>query len=321
MLNEEVGNIWGYRQDELLGRSVGMLLPAESRVRYRAAFETYLKVPVGERPEPRFSIEGLRKDGTVFPLEVTVAQTWFGERLLLTAAVRDIPERVRAENQIKSALREKEALLKEIHHRVKNNLQVIVSLLYLQAAHLKDEQAFAAFRDSESRVKSMALLHEKLYRSKNLSKIDMSDYVQALTRDLFLTYRLGSPRIQLTLDIENIALGMDTALHCGLIINELASNSLKHAFPGESSGQLSVVLRDLGSGTYSLVVRDDGIGLPEGTLLGKRASSGLETIGLDLVLTLVEHLEGRLEVETEGGTTVKIVFKDVDADQPETVVA
>jgi two-component sensor histidine kinase len=256
----------------------------------------------------RFEAEGKRKDGSIFPIEVSAARTKIGDRNLVTVALRDITERKRAEAQITAALAEKEALLKEIHHRVKNNLQVVVSLLHLQSEHVKDRTAHGVFLDSENRVKSMALMHENLYRSKDLSSIHVSDYIQTLARDLTRSYSLTSSGVELAVHVEDLVLGMDSAIHCGLLVNELVSNALKHAFPGNRPGSVTVDLREVEDGRYSLIVRDDGVGLPR-TFDSRRS----DTLGLQLVHTLAEHLDGTVAIRSGPGTEFEIRFRDVDA--------
>ena len=226
---------------------------------------------------------------------------------LVTAAVRDITERKRAEEQINAALAEKEALLAEIHHRVKNNLQMVVSLLHLQSGHVKDEAAHSIFLDSENRVKAMALMHERLYRSEALSRIDLSDYIETLARDLFRAYGLESSGVDLQLDIEDLPLGIDTVIHCGLLVNELVSNAFKHAFPEGGKGKVTVALREQSAGRFELVVKDDGVGLPSNFDLTKS-----DTLGLQLISTLTDQLDGTLAVESSKGAEFRIVFRDRD---------
>jgi PAS domain S-box-containing protein len=218
--------------------------------------------------------------------------------------VEDITERKNMEDSIKASLREKEVLLKEIHHRVKNNLQVISSMLNLQSAYVKDKQALDLFTESRNRVKSMALIHEKLYQSKDLARIDFGDYVRTLAEDLFHSYRMGPADIKLTIDIEDVLLDIDKALSCGLIINELVSNSLKYAFPPDTAGQISISLHSDADGIFTLIVSDNGKGVPENIDFRY-----VKSLGLQLVSLLTEQLDGAIEVEGKGGTSFTISFK------------
>ncbi len=211
--------------------------------------------------------------------------------------------------QIASSLREKEVLLREVHHRVKNNMQVISSLLNLQSDKLRDKQYIAMFNESRNRILAMALVHEKLYRSEDIANIDFSDYIASLANGLFSFYDISPLRIQLKLDIESINLVLDTSIPCGLIINELISNALKHAFPDDSKGELSISFRKLnvlGKDTYNLIVKDNGVGVPADLDFRKTRS-----LGLQLVTTLVEHqLQGSLKLERTSGTEFNILFRE-----------
>jgi hypothetical protein len=217
--------------------------------------------------------------------------------------VRDITERKQTEEKIMASLREKEVLLKEIHHRVKNNLQIVSSLLYLQITRTEHPGAVSALRESQSRVKSMALIHEKLYRSPDLASIDMGSYTKSLDSDLRNTLRTEAASVRLTLNIENIPLGISEAIPCGLIINELVSNSLKHAFPGGKGGEVTIQLARADSNCITLSVSDNGVGIPE-----EMDIRSLPSLGLSLVHSLVEQLGGTLRLERNGGTTFTITF-------------
>ena len=208
-------------------------------------------------------------------------------------------------------LGEKEVLLKEIHHRVKNNLQIISSLLYLNSKKIKDKDALNMFKDSQNRVKSIALVHERLYRSHNLGKIDFKEYVQHLTNDLFKSYAVnsnGSRLIKLDINIRDIFTNIELAVPCGLIINEIISNSLKYAFPEngmeEEEGIIKINFNKNEEDEFVLVVSDNGIGMPEGINEKKKLS-----LGLQLVETLVNQLEGTLEICSDNGAVFIIKFK------------
>lgn len=309
MVNRQVQRIWGYEESELLGKKIEVLFPQAHVGGERSVYSFHSEGARAPLTHTRVEAEGRRKDGSIFPIELSAARTRIGERNLVTVALRDITERRRAEEQITAALAEKEALLKEIHHRVKNNLQVVVSLLHLQSEHVKDPTSHGIFLDSESRVKSMALMHEKLYRSKDLSSIHVSDYIETLARDLTRSYRLTSSAVSLELRVDDLVLGMDSAIHCGLLVNELVSNALKHAFPGGRTGRVVVELTRVADAHYLLVVRDDGVGLSTQTDGAKT-----DTLGLQLVHTLAEHLDGRVTVRSGPGTEFQIHFRDVDVE-------
>lgn len=216
-------------------------------------------------------------------------------------------ERKEAEDKLKTSLAEKEVLLREIHHRVKNNLQIITSLLNLQSRHIEDEPALDMFQESRNRVRSMALVHEKLYRSNDLAKVDFSEYIQSLGRHLFMSYGINSAVIDLDVRVSDVFLDINTSIPCGLIINELISNSLKHAFYGRKQGKIHVGLGPGKNGKYKLLVKDDGVGLPKGLDVKKT-----ESLGLQLVTMLVEQLQGTLRIENKKGTAIEIIFERLD---------
>jgi two-component sensor histidine kinase len=222
---------------------------------------------------------------------------------LYEQARQEVLERQRAQERIKTSLEEKEVLLKEIHHRVKNNLQVISSLLYLQSKSIEDERTVEILKESQNRVRSMALIHQRLYQSRDLSKIDFAEYVRSLAAHLFRSYGVDSGLIRLNIDITRVFLGIDTAVPCGLILNELISNSLKYAFPQGRSGEISVEFRQGSLGQCTLMVRDNGVGLAEELDL-----QNAESLGLQLVNSLVDQLEGTIELDRDGGTAFRIVF-------------
>lgn len=227
---------------------------------------------------------------------------------------QEIIERKKAEEKVQASLEEKEVLLKEIHHRVKNNLQVISSLLYLNSRKIEDSESLNVFKDSQNRIKSIALVHERLYQSKDLGKIDFKDYVQRLTGDLFRSFAVNPAMIKLEINIEHESINIDTAVPCGLIINELISNSLKYAFYSyeklHKEGLIKVHFGRNGNNELTLAVSDNGVGMPEGFTEKKSLS-----LGLQLVDTLVTQLEGNLEIDLSSGTAFTIKFKDEKNDK------
>ncbi|HED06480.1 MAG TPA: PAS domain S-box protein, partial [Ignavibacteria bacterium] len=208
---------------------------------------------------------------------------------------KEIIERKKAEELIKTSLQEKVVLLREIHHRVKNNLQVISSLLNLQSTYIEDPKSLEIFRESQTRVKTMALIHEKLYRSKDLNKIEFAEYIRTLVNDLFTSYNTDASKIHLKSKIEGIFLGVDTAILCGLIINELISNSLKHAFPNGKKGEIFIGLSKDAGNRFILIVKDNGIGFPK-----EIDFRNTESLGLQLVTTLTDQLGGTVELNKNG---------------------
>jgi two-component sensor histidine kinase len=220
--------------------------------------------------------------------------------------VRDITPRKQAEEALRASLHEKEILLKEIHHRVKNNMQVISSLLSLQSRHLTDKAAIEMFRESQQRIRSMALVHEKLYQSKDLSRIDFSKYIESLIMFLFHSYRVNSDLVRMKTEVRNVLLDINSAIPCGLIINELVMNALKHAFPGGRKGEIIVSLRPSGDDRFILSVSDDGVGFPAGLDFHKT-----ETLGMQLVTMLVDQLDGTISLERKPGTRFEVVFREL----------
>ncbi|OPY61336.1 MAG: putative sensor histidine kinase pdtaS [Pelotomaculum sp. PtaU1.Bin065] len=216
-----------------------------------------------------------------------------------------------SEAHLQIALHEKETLLKEIHHRVKNNLQIIHSMLNLQLPYIKDQQAIELFKESQNRVYSMALIHEKLYKSESLAKIDLAGYIRSLTTNLFLSYGVSERVIKPKIDIENLTLNIDTVIPCALLINELVSNSLKHAFPnasayGGKTYEIRIDRRHGAGNKFILTVSDNGIGLPEDFEI-----QNCNSLGLKQVSVLVKQLKGAIYLNTSSGTEFTIIFTEL----------
>ncbi len=212
-------------------------------------------------------------------------------------------ERKQAEEQIKESLKEKEVLLKEIHHRVKNNLAIIYELLDLQHGTFQDPKFHDAIDSSRNRIKSMSLIHETLYQSDNLAKIDSAVYIENLVNHLTLAYGTGEKHIDLHIDVEHIPMSIDTAIPCGLIINELVTNAYKHAFPGDREGKISIGLHQQDNNRITLTVADNGVGLPQ-----DRDIANSSSIGLQLVDILTRQLEASVNIEREKGARFIINF-------------
>ena len=217
---------------------------------------------------------------------------------------RDITDIKETQIKLEQALKDKDMLMKEIYHRVKNNLMVISSLLNLQSRYIKDEEARGIFKESQERAHSMALIHERLYRSTDLKHIDFGDYIRTLAMDLFRTYVADPARVQLELEVEDVMIDINTAIPLGLIINELVSNSMKHAFPNTKSGEIRVEFKE-DRNNCVLEVSDTGVGFPSDIELGKT-----DSLGLQLVTSLTQQINGELELERSPGTTFRITFKE-----------
>ena len=217
----------------------------------------------------------------------------------------EIDERKQTAKQLETSLQEKELLLKEVHHRVKNNLQVISSILSLQSQYLQEPKILSTLQDTQNRIASMALIHEKLYESKNLGQINFADYLKTLSQNLFSSYNISPHLIKLKLAIADIPLDVDTAIPCGLLINELVSNSLKHAFPEKQAGEISITFSEMVENQLCIEVRDNGIGLPDNFNLEETSS-----LGLPLIRALTRQIRGLLEIESNPGlgTVFKVTF-------------
>lgn len=226
----------------------------------------------------------------------------------IQGAIQDITEQKEAEQQIQKDLKEKEILLKEIHHRVKNNLQVICSLLSLQSQRIENQTALEKFEDTRNRVRSMALVHEELYQSKDFEAVDFSRYISNLAHDLFQVYAKEAGRVDLSVNVKNVFIELDRAVPCGLIISELISNSLKHAFPEsyKKRGKIEIDLQPGQKEEIVLTVKDNGIGIPKDLKIEET-----ESLGMKLLTILTEQIGGSIKLERKGGTkfTIKFVQK------------
>ena len=277
-------------------------LSEEEKAQIRTAcnefgYESVALVPIRERGRIIGLIHVADPRENMIPLEIV--QLLEGAAIHLGTAV----QRVRAEEKIKEALEEKDVLLKEIHHRVKNNLQIVASLLNLQSEYIEDTSAAEVFKESQERVQSIALVHEKAYQSGNLMKIDFAGYMQDLTDELMHSYGVSPETVKLKVDVSDVVLAIDAAIPCGLIITELVSNCLKHAFPADRKGEIRIDLHPDEDNRVALVVSDNGVGFPQ-DLDFREARS----LGLRIVNALVGQLKGTIELDRSGGTKFRITF-------------
>lgn len=249
----------------------------------------------------RFEIDFLTYDGSVLPLEMNAHQFTLEGEMFLLAAGRDISARKRVEYELRQSLAEKEVLLKEVHHRVKNNLQVITSLIDLQSLAISDPAAQKHFRECQDRIRSMALVHENLYQSKNFSTIKAKEYIKMLVDHLIQSCS-PVPGISVRYDLDDIELDLDTAVPCGFVINELVTNALRHAFTGRDKGIIRISLKRVSGTLLTLTVEDDGTGFPE--TINFRDT---ESLGLQIVTALSRQIDG--DVSMVSGTGTKFVIR------------
>jgi len=293
---------FGLTTEDVVGRTVYDLFPQEQARRFRQQQQQTFNSETPMTYEGTYEFAGLKRTEltTLYPIEDASGQVE-----LVGIICRDITERKRAEERIEASLREKEVLLKEIHHRVKNNLQLISNLLELQCQFTQDPQVIPVFQDIQNRVMSMGLVHERLCQSQNLARISVAEYIQSLADYLYGIY--GNPTDAIVLDthIDDVSLGIDAAIPCGLIVCELVSNALRHAFPSGEGGKICIELHSDDDDQLTLVVSDNGIGL-DPNLDFKDSPS----LGLQLVNLLTKQLKGRIELDRSAGTAFKITFVD-----------
>jgi PAS domain S-box-containing protein len=300
LTNKAGANSFNMEPPEMLGKSLRELFPKNADKQMELIRKVFT---TGEGLEVEIPL----KYGEVEKWYSTRIQPLFGpENKVQNVQIisRDITDIKETQIKLEQALEDKDMLMKEIYHRVKNNLMVISSLLNLQSRYIKDEEARGIFKESQDRAHSMALIHERLYRSKDLKHMDFGDYIRKLSMDLFRTYVANSARVQLELEVEDVMIDINTAIPLGLIINELVSNSMKHAFPNAESGKIRVEFKEDGNSCV-LVVSDTGVGFP----LDIEPDQS-DSLGLQLVTSLTQQIGGELELKRSPGTTFRITFEE-----------
>jgi PAS domain S-box-containing protein len=302
-VNQAILDIYGYASmEELKTTPVENRYTPKSFAEYRIRRE---KRKRGDDASSEYDIDILRKDGEVRHLHVFRKDIlWNGERQF-QALYSDITDRKQAEERIHTSLREKEILLSEVHHRVKNNMQVISGLLALQARSTGNPELTGMLHESQSRIHAMSLVHEKLYGSKDFARIDLAGYVKTILQDLFQSYKINPGKIDLIIQTDgDVYVDINKAIPCSLILNELISNALKHAFLGDRHGELQIIIRETKNTEIEIVVRDNGLGLPDDVDIHQPRS-----VGLHLVNGLVKNqLYGQIEVRRDNGTEFRIKF-------------
>ena len=301
LVNPAMAALFGVPAADVIGRTDAELFEREEAAGIAADDR---KVLAGEivREERPLSFQGKRY---IFSTTKVPMRNETGETTGICGIAHDMTEQKQMEEALRLSLQEKEVLLKEIHHRAKNNMQIVSSILNLQAGSVKDPVALECLRKSQSRIRSMALIHEKLYRSKDYARINFGEYLRSLACALFQSCRSDSMRANLDFKAEEVFLDINTAIPCGLVANELIVNALKYAFPEGRSGAVKIRLHSLGQDTYRIVISDNGIGFPKDLDF-----KNTESLGMQLVNLLVGQLDGTINLIRKGGTTFNIVFKE-----------
>jgi len=300
-LSPSIQRYSGYKPEELIGKPADIFY-ADPNQRKLLMEEIEKKGHVEDH-----ELEFKTKDNKLMNVSINaqITRNSQNEPDGIEGTLRDITERKQMEIDLKNSLKEKEMLLKEIHHRVKNNLMIISSLLSLQSDYIKDKASKNIFIESQNRARSMALIHEKLYQSTDLKSINFGDYIKNLTNELFYTYRVGSGRVELITDIEDLNLDINTAIPLGLIANELITNSLKYAFVDGRDGAVNIEFKKEDY-NYIFIIKDNGVGLPEGFDI-----KNSDSLGLQLVNNLSEQIDAEIELNTNNGTEFKIKFREI----------
>lgn len=269
--------------------------------------ENIKRLTNGDIPVYRTEKRYIAKNGSIIwgKLDLNILRDSEGQFLYYLALIEDITGRKSAEEKIKLNLKEKEALLQELYHRTKNNMQVISAMLDLQSSRYKNDIIKSIFKDMENRIRSMALVHEKLYQSRNLSSINLGDYIKELSELILKSFEVVPGKITPRFELEDIFVLMDTAVPCGLIINELLSNCFKHAFPGERTGEIKIRLQRT-CDEIELEISDNGIGTSENFNFRTDGNLGIQSI----IAISEQQLQGKIEFSGKTGSSCKINFKD-----------
>ena len=300
--NSSFEKFLGQKKEQVAGKSVYELSPKEFADIYHEKDLALLQNPGIQIYESTVKDRGGVVHNVIF--HKATFSNMDGSVGGLIGAILDITDRKRAEVQLHASLREKDILLREIHHRVKNNMQVIIGLLDLQASSSGNPELMEMLNKGQSRIRSMALVHEKLYASKDFTRINLAGYLRTLSQDLFQSYKINPGKIDLIIQTDGVYVDINKAIPCGLVLNELISNVLKHAFPGDRQGELQIIIREEKNTEMEIVVRDNGMGLPDDVDMHQP-----RTMGLNLVNGLVKNqLDGQMEVRRDNGTEFRIKF-------------
>lgn len=309
IVNTQLELLFGYGKGELVGAPVEQLVPARFRAGHPAFRAAFASAPTTRPMGVGRDLHGLRRDGTEVPIEIGLNPLTTSAGSFVLSSVVDISERKRAEadrerllDELRGALRERELMLQEIHHRVKNNLQIITSVINLQLDRIDDAHSRTALVDCRSRVHAMSLIHEQLYESSDYARVRLAPYVGELARNVVRAAEASAGRIALALELDDVQVPVDQAIPCGLIVTELLTNALKHGFPDGRPGTLRVALRADCARSVELVVGDNGVGMPA------TPTPRTDSLGLQLVHALTSQLGGRVQIDAGPGTTFHVSF-------------
>ena len=303
LVNEAAERIFGYTRRELLGRSVDTLLPSGLREHHGEHRDRFHATPTPRAMGAGRNLFGLRKDGTEVPVEIGLNPIETPEGLFVLASIVDITERLRQEERIREALEEKTVLLHEVHHRVKNNLQIVAGLLRLQASRTPDETQRGVLDASVNRVVTMALIHQLLYETDDFAQVALSQYLRRLADMILHTHRDDDARIAFHADLEDVRLDLSRSIPCGLLVNELLTNAFKHAFAGRRRGEVRLRLRRAPQETVRIEVEDNGAGLPDDF-----EPQTAKSLGLKLAFQLADQLSGTLALDRGDATRFVLEF-------------
>lgn len=305
MVNSATESLFGYTRKELVGRSIEILVPEPNRSIHPQLRKEFMEQPTARAMGHGRDLFGLHKNGKEFPVEVGLNPIRALQGAMVLASIIDITERKHQEQQLKAALKEKDLLLAEIHHRVKNNLQIIDSLLGMQSDMVFDNSVIAILKESQNRVRSMALIHQILYESSDFSRVDFASVIVSLVNTLSYSYALDSTRFRVNVNTDPVYLSIDISIPLGLIVNELCSNAMKYAFPGRRSGSIDVSLKYLDSSRLQLRVTDNGVGISEELDIDQAS-----TLGLQLVQLLSEQISAELSIQRKNPTCFSLIIRD-----------